>query len=45
MDYIYHIVLPDSWAKQFNVDTYQHDSLETEGFIKKKFGKNRYLLR
>jgi uncharacterized protein (DUF952 family) len=33
MNYIYHIVLPDSWAKQGNADTYQHESLETEGFI------------
>jgi uncharacterized protein (DUF952 family) len=33
MNYIYHIVLPESWAKQLNADTYRHESLATEGFI------------
>ena len=33
MNYIYHVVLPDSWTQQLNVDSYQHDSLKTEGFI------------
>ncbi len=33
MNYIYHIVLPDSWATQFNAETYRHESLDTEGFI------------
>jgi glutathione S-transferase len=33
MNYIYHIVLPDSWDAQLNADTYRHDSLAAEGFI------------
>ncbi|MEN9610343.1 MAG: hypothetical protein RLZZ628_1157 [Bacteroidota bacterium] len=33
MNYIYHVVLPDSWAAQSDADTYQHPSLEAEGFI------------
>jgi uncharacterized protein (DUF952 family) len=33
MNSIYHIVLPDSWAAQFNADSYRHESLHAEGFI------------
>ena len=30
---IYHIVMPDSWAAQKDLDEYEHESLAGEGFI------------
>jgi uncharacterized protein (DUF952 family) len=30
---IYHIVLPNSWEEQKNNESYEHESLRTEGFI------------
>jgi uncharacterized protein (DUF952 family) len=30
---IYHIVLPESWDEQKGKESYEHESLRTEGFI------------